>query len=431
MTFQQIYAQKLADPETIATLISPGWRGFLDAPLGQPYQLIQRIEQRAKEGKLQDLTLNTLLDVYPYECYQKSCASSIHGISWFSGVSARKGIAQGYGDIAPCNYHEVPDLIDQYEQIDFWCTRVSPMDENGYFSTCNGSLGEILKKKASHLFLEVNHNLPRPCGTPKIHISEVTALYESNDSIPIMKRGKMDDTSTTIGNLIAEEIPDGATIQFGIGAIPDAVGSALMNKKHLGIHSELLTDSMIDLIEAGVVDNSRKPLNTGKTIATFMMGSAHMYDFVSDNPDILLLPVTQVNDPYIIAQHPNMISVNAALEVDFYGQVCAESIGTIHISGSGGQVDFVKGATTSKGGKSFIAFHSTAQNGTVSRIRPTLTDGSIVTTGKNDVDYIVTEYGIAKLRGKTIRQRIQALISIAHPKFREELIYEARKRLLM
>ena len=257
MTFQQLYAQKLTDPEAIAALISPGWRGFLDAPLSQPYRLIQLIEQRAKEGKLQDLTLNTLLDVYPYECYQKSCASSIHGISWFSGISARKGIAQGYGDIAPCNYHEVPGLIEQYEKIDFWCTRVSPMDENGYFSTCNGSLGEILRKKSSHIFLEVNHNLPRPCGTPKIHISEVTALYENDDPIPAMKHGKMDDISATIGNLIAEEIPNGATIQFGIGAIPDAVGSALMGKKHLGIHSELLTDGMIDLLEAGVVDNVR------------------------------------------------------------------------------------------------------------------------------------------------------------------------------
>lgn len=428
MNFEQIYAQKLSSPEHIATLIQNGWKGFLDAPLSQPHRLIRAIEQRVKEEKLDYLTLNTLLDIYPYECYQKSCAGSIHGISWFSGNYARKGIAQGYGDIAPCNYHEVPALLEQYGQLDFWCTRVTPMDKDGYFTTCNGSLGDILQKQSSHIFLEVNHNLPHPCGTPKIHISQVTALYECDDPLPVMTRGAIDETSKTIGNLIAEEIPDGATIQFGIGAIPDAVGAAISNKRHLGIHTELLTDSMIDLIESGVVDNSRKPLHNGKTVATFMMGSAHMYDFVNHNPDIQLLPVTQVNDPYIIAEHPDMISVNAALEIDFYGQVCAESIGTTHISGSGGQVDFVKGATKAKNGKSFIAFHSTAQNGTVSRIRPTLSNGAIVTTSKNDVDYIVTEYGIAKLRGKTIKQRVAALISIAHPKFREELAFEARKQ---
>lgn len=431
MSLEQLYNDKRTTANGIAEAFESGWTGFLDAPLGQPHRLIQAVENRIKAGALRDITLNTLLDIYPYGCYQRECASSLHGISWFSGAYAKKGIGQGYGDIFPCVYHELPALIDQYVNLDFWCARVCPMDKDGYFCTCNGSLGKILKKKSPHIFLEVNKNLPRTDMAPKIHISEITAFFENDDPIPVMPRKEVDDVSRTIGNLIADEIQNGSTIQLGIGAIPDAVGNALMGKKNLGIHTELFTDSMVDLIEAGVVDNSRKPINTGKTVATFMMGSSHMYDFVNGNPDVWFLPVDQVNNPVIIAQHPNMISINAALEVDFFGQVCAESIGTVHVSGSGGQTDFVKGATHSKGGKSFIAFHSTAMQGKISRIRPTLTEGAIVTTSKNDVDYIVTEYGIAKLRGKSLRQRVLSLISIAHPKFREELTFEAKRRNIM
>ena len=237
----------------------------------------------------------------------------------------------------------------------------------------------------------------------------------------------VDEVSARIGGAIAAEVPDGATLQLGIGAVPDAVGMALKDKHDLGIHTELFTDSMMELIECGAVTNARKPIHRGKSVATFAFGSKRIYNYVDDNPAIEILPVDYVNDPKVIARHPDFISVNAAVEVDFFGQVCAESVGTRHVSGTGGQVDYVRGAVESDGGKSFIAFPSTAKGGEVSRIRPTLTPGSIVTTSKNDVDCIVTEYGIARLRGRTLSQRTRALIAVAHPKFRDELTFEAKK----
>lgn len=239
---------------------------------------------------------------------------------------------------------------------------------------------------------------------------------------------EIDTVSRTIGGLIAQEVRDGATLQLGIGAIPEAVGLALRDKHDLGIHTELFTDSMVELIECGAVTNEKKPIHTGRTVATLAFGSRRLYDYIDDNPAFEMLPVTYVNDPAVIARHPNFISVNSALEVDFYGQVCAESIGTRHISGSGGQLDYVRGAVMSEGGKSFIAFPSTAENGAVSRIRAALTAGASITTGKNDVDYIATEYGLARLRGKTLSQRTRALIAIAHPRFRDELTFAAKKQ---
>lgn len=236
-----------------------------------------------------------------------------------------------------------------------------------------------------------------------------------------------DAVSTAIGEIIAREIPDGSTLQLGIGAIPDAVGMALRNKVDLGIHTEMLTDSMIELIACGAVTNRLKPIHTGRTVATFAYGSRRMYDYIDDNPAVEILPVDYVNDPEVIARHPLFMSINAALEVDLWGQVCAESVGFKHISGTGGQVDYVRGAVLSPGGKSFIAMPSTAKNGQISRIVIRLAPGAVVTTGKNDVDYIVTEYGIAKLRGRTRSERARALIQIAHPQFREALMEEAKR----
>ncbi|MEG2422003.1 MAG: acetyl-CoA hydrolase/transferase C-terminal domain-containing protein, partial [Oscillospiraceae bacterium] len=240
-----------------------------------------------------------------------------------------------------------------------------------------------------------------------------------------------DEVSSKIGSIIAERICDGATIQLGIGSIPNAVGLALLEKHHLGIHTEMFTDSMVQLMKSGAVDNSKKPIHRGRSVTTFAMGNAEMYEYLHDNPAIEMLPVDHVNDPAVISQHPNFVSINAALEVDFYGQVCAESLGSRHISGTGGQVDYVRGATQSQGGMSFIAFPSTAKNGTVSKIAPTLTPGAIVTTGKNDVDHVVTEYGIAKLRGQPLSQRVKNLIAIAHPDFRDELTFAAKKQFIL
>lgn len=389
----------------------------------------------AESGDRGACTLHTMLDLTPLACLGPKAAQGITPVSWFSGGGLRAAVNEGRGDIMPCYYRDMPELFRDYVEIDAFLATVSPMDKHGWFSTgatgATGSNSLDLIRKAKRIYLEVNPHMPRALSAPAIHISQVTALCENDVPLPVMPPAKIDDVSRTIGGLIVEEVPNGATLQLGIGAVPEAVGLALKDKRDLGIHTELFTDSMVELIEQGAVTNEKKPLHRGKTVATLAFGSQRIYDFIDDNPAFQMLPVDYVNDSAVIAQHPNFISVNAALEVDFFGQVCAESMGTRHVSGSGGQADYVRGAVQSRGGKSFIAFPSTAKGGSVSRITPMLTPGAIVTTSKNDVDYIVTEYGAAKLRGKTLAQRTRALIGIAHPKFRDELTHQAKKQMIL
>ena len=427
MNIYELYHQKLTGPEQIAAQAQNGWAFCSDIGLSIPYSIYEAVGNRVRHSALCGVKVHTLLDILPLACYGEDLGEGMRGISWFSGAGARKAIAGGFADLMPCCYRDIPALIADYVKVDAYCAVVSPMDEHGYFSTgCVGSISPAIIRKAKHIFLEVNRNMPRTSSSPSIHISQVTALCENHVALISLPPAEPDETSLTIGNLIAEEILDGATLQLGIGSIPDAVGMALKHKHHLGIHTEMFTESMVDLLECGAADNSRKPIHRGRTVATFALGTKRMYDFIDQNPGFEMLPVEYVNNPAVIARHPDFISVNAALEVDFYGQVCAESLGTRHVSGTGGQFDYVRGAVDSKGGKSFIAFPSTAQNGTVSKITSILMPGANVTTGKNDVDHIVTEYGIAKLRGRTLSQRTKALISIAHPKFRDELTFTAK-----
>ena len=423
------YKEKLKSPQEIAAMIPDGSVVISDAAMAQPITLLNAIAQQVKTAGYKDVTQHILLDTYPMPFYTGESLPAYHAVSWFSSAGARAAIVEGKADIMPCYYRDMPQLIRQQERIDAFCVSVGPMDKHGYFSLCTvGSYTVAAMETARHIYLEVNDRMPRVMNAPIIHISQVDGLYEESRPLTGPNPPAVDETSRTIGGLIAEEIPDGSTLQLGIGAVPEAVGSCLKSKHHLGIHTELLADSLVDLVECGAVDNSRKPIHRGKTILTFAMGTPKVYDFLDDNHSVEVHPVDYVNNPAVISQHPNFMSINAALEVDFFGQVCAESVGTRHVSGSGGQVDYVRGATQSAGGKSFIAFPSTAKGGEISRIRATLTPGAIVTTSKNDVDYIVTEYGIAKLRGRTLSQRTKALIGIAHPKFREELTAEAKKQ---
>lgn len=425
--FAEEYRRKRLAPENIAAQVAPGWQCFTDIAAAIPPAIMNAIGVCAATGAVHSIRWNTMLDLRPVAALTTEAAKGITPVSWFSGAGLKKAAVEGRGDLMPCYYRDVPSLMQEYAEIDAVFACVSPMDEHGYFSTgCSASYSEAILRKAKRIYLEVNEKMPRVFSAPLIHISQVTALCENTTELPILPPAELDEVSRTIGNYIAQEVPDGATLQLGIGAVPEAVGLALRSKHDLGIHTELLTDSMVELIECGAVTNACKPINRGRTVATLAFGSKRIYEYMDNNPALLMLPVDYVNEPTVIAQHPNFISVNAALEVDFFGQVCAESMGTRHISGSGGQVDYVRGATQSKGGKSFIAFPSTAKGGTVSRIVPMLTLGAVVTTSKNDVDYIVTEYGIAKLRGKTLSQRTKALISIAHPKFREELTFAAK-----
>ena len=425
--YQELYHEKLTTVEGAAAQLCSGDVCGSDIALAHPEQFYDAIAERIHRGGLKDITQHSLLDMGSRPFFTEELSREYHGVSWFSGVAARKAINQGLADVMPAYYRDIPSLFRQHVKPGVYIGVVSPMDKHGYFSVgCDSSITPALLETAEKIFIEVNSCMPRSLSSPQIHISQVTALWENNHPLRTLPPTQIDEVSARIGQYIADEIPDGATLQLGIGAIPDAVGMALKDKRHLGIHTEMFTDSMMSLIECGAVDNSQKPLHTGKTVATFAVGSQRMYDYIDDNPAVEMLPVDYVNDPAVIARHPNFISVNAALEVDFFGQVCAESIGTLHVSGTGGQSDYVRGATQSLGGKSFIAFASTAKNGTVSRITATLTPGALISTSKNDVDNVVTEYGIARLRGRTLSQRAKALIAIAHPDFREELTRQAR-----
>ena len=428
--YKALYAQKLMTADAVAEQVQSNWLFGMDTGPSQTPAIMAAVANKIRNSDITGVKVQTLLDVYPFEFYaDDSLKGKMTGYSWFSSGGARKAVNAGYADILPAYYRDVPRHIRVEYEYDAFCVSVSPMDSHGYFSLANnGSYAEAMMDKAKRIFVEVNDQQPRClCGT-QIHVSQVDAIVEFNHELPVLPPVVIDETSRTIGNLIAEQIPDGACIQLGIGAIPDATGMALKAKHDLGIHTEMFTDSMVELIECGAVNNSKKQIHRGKSVTTFAYGSKRIYDYIDDNPAIEILPVDYVNDPSVICKNDNMISINAALEVDFFGQVCAESVGTKHMSGSGGQIDYVRGACQSKGGKSFIAFTSTAKGGTISKIKPILTPGAICTTSKNDVDYIVTEYGIAHLRGRSLGERTKQLIAIAHPDFRDELTFEAKKR---
>lgn len=428
--FMKLYASKLMSAEDVASIVKSGWLIGMDAGPSQTPAIMSAIAARAYRDELSGVTVQTMLDVYPLEFYADSALNGkINGQSWFSSTGARKAINGGWGDFLPNYYRDIPGIIRANYDYDAICVSVSPMDSHGWFSLgATASLMEAYKEKTKRIFVEVNEHQPRAVCGVQIHVSQVDGIVENSFELPVLPAAKLDDVSITIGGIIAEEIKDGSCIQLGIGAIPDATGMALKTKHDLGIHTEMFTDSMVELIECGAVNNSKKQIHRGKCVTTFAFGSKRIYDYIDDNPGIEVLPVDYVNDPNVICQNDNMVSINAAIEVDLWGQVCAESVGTKHMSGTGGQVDYVRGACQSKGGKSFIAFASTAKGGTISKIQPILTPGAVCTTSKNDVDCVVTEYGIARLRGRSLGERAKQLIAIAHPDFRDQLTFEAKKR---
>ena len=428
--YQAQYKQKKMTADEVAAQVGDNWLIGMDAAIAQTPAIIDALCRRAENSGLKGVRVQMLLDSFPYPFYADGhLFGKVMGESWFASGGARKALAEGWADFIPNYYRDCPRHIRANYDYDAFCVSVSPMDKHGYFSLGSvSSYSPAMIDKAKRIFVEVNENTPRAvCGT-QLHISQITGLVENTFELPTLPPAKLDETSSIIGNLIAEQIPDGACIQLGIGAIPDAVGLALQSKHDLGIHTEMFTSSMVDLIKCGAVNNSRKQIHRGITVTTFAFGSKAINDFIDDNPSIAIMPVDYVNNPEVICRNDNMISINAALEVDLFGQVCAESIGTKIMSGSGGQVDYVRGACQSRGGKSFIAFTSTAKGGTISKIKTSLTPGAVVTTSKNDVDYIVTEYGLAHLRGETLSSRVKQLIAIAHPDFRDELTFDAKKR---
>ena len=408
-------------------------RGLGDAykrqGLEEPTAICEAVAARAMRGELTGVVHHATLSVKGGPFMKPELKGKYDYVSWFTGGPGRKGIQEGIHTYIPNNYSTIPGLWrDVQPRLDVFYAEVSPMDKHGYFS-CPMAGAEVvaMREKASIILLDVNDQMPRVMGDCLIHISQVTALCESSRPLLVLNNPPLSDDDKKIGQMIADEVCDGATLQLGIGGIPNAVGVLLKDKKDLGLHTEMFTDSMVDLLECGAVTNMKKPIHVGKTVATLAWGSKKMYDFMDDNPAFEMYPVSYINNPAVIAQHDNFVSVNSCVEVDLFGQVCSESIGTKHYSGSGGQLDFVRGANMSKGGKGFIAMLSTTKGGTISKIKPILTPGSIVTTPRNEVDFLVTENGIVRLKGQTASQRAKMIISLAAPQFREELEYEAKK----
>lgn len=420
-----LYKEKLTTPEQAAAIVKSGDHLCFPICAGEPTMFVRALA--ARKHDLKGVVVNQQHHLCP-DYLTEDSVPHIRVNSWFTSGVSRKAVQNCWADFVPNYFHEVPKLLDEYWPIDVAGTVVSPMDEHGYF-TCSLSVAYTMLavQKAKKVVVQVNPSAPRTYGNCHIHVSEVDCIIECDEPLIELNPPPISDVEEAIGNYIAELIEDGSTLQLGIGGIPNAVCKALLNKKDLGIHTEMMTDGMVDLILSGAVNNSRKNTHRGKTIGTFALGTKRLYDFMNKNPTIEMHPVDYTNNPYNIGKNDKVVSINATVEVDLLGQCCSESVGHVQWSGTGGQADFVRGANISRDGKSFITTAATAKKGTISSIVPTLQAGAVVTTSKNDVDYVVTEFGVAKLRGQTARQRALNLIEIAHPDFRDQLRTEARR----
>lgn len=423
--FKQWIKVKQKQPEDILAFIHNDTDLILPIANGEPQVLLDIIEQNATE--FQNVRIHQMHAIRERAYIQGEMKPSLSYVSYFLSGASRKAFLHGQCELVPNHFRQVPRILRERTKTSLIVAAASMIDEHGYFSlgTQAAYVSSFIGKVP--FFLEVNKQMPRTFGANQIHISQIEGYITVDYPLHEITISTVTDTDQRIGSYIVEQIEDGSTIQAGIGAIPNAVMHLLNSHKNLGIHTELLSDGMIDLVETGVVNGIEKRTYPGKIVTTFALGTKRLYDFLHENPVVEFLPVEVVNDPYEIAKEEHMISINATTEVDFLGQCASETIGGNYYSSTGGQADFAQGVSLAKKGKGFICLHSTAKNESISRIRPHLTTGSVVTTSKNDVDRIVTEYGVAELRGKSIAQRTSAIINIAHPKFREELTYEARR----
>ncbi len=426
--WREIYNSKIMSAEEAVTHIKSGDRVVVGHLVGAPLPIIQAMTDNYEAYKDVEICHMLTSGGQPYADEKYKGHFRINTI--FCSKDTAKAVAGGYADFTPSNFSEVPGLIRTSLKPDVAIIQVSRPDNHGYVSMgLTSDYTYDAAKVAKTVIAEVNAQCPTVFGETRLHVSELECVVETDRSIVEIPPTKISDVERAIGGYCAEMIKDGDCLQLGIGAIPDAVLSFLHDKKDLGIHSEIIADGVVELCKAGIINGSRKELNRGKVVATSLYGSKSLLDYVNMNPIFELYPSDYTNDPRVISQISNMISINSCVEVDLTGQVCSEAIGSRQISGVGGQVDFVRGAKMSKGGKSIIACYSTAKKDTISKIVPRLTLGAPVTTSRIDVDYIVTEYGIAQLRGQTLKNRAKALISIAHPNFRDQLTEEFERQL--
>jgi acyl-CoA hydrolase len=431
MSWIDDYKKKLVTAEEAVAVIKSRSRVYISGNAATPYVLMKALTLRKDELKDVELVHVLLLGEDPLS--KPEMEGHFRHNSLFVGPADRKAINEGRADYVPIFLHQIPDLFysDQMP-IDVAMLHLSPPDEHGFMS-----FGvEILASKAAAetakvVVAQVNEKMPRVLGDSFIHVSRVDKVVEVSEDLPQLEKKSFTEVERKIGHFIAELIEDGSTLQLGIGGIPDAVLSALKGSRDLGIHTEMVSDGVMEAIESGMITGAKKTFHPYKVILTFMLGSDRLYEFADNNPALEAHPTDYTNHPFHVSRNDNMVAVNSAIEVDISGQVCSDSIGTYIYSGFGGQVDFIRGAAHSKGGKPIIALPSTAKKGEMSRIVPFLKKGAGVVTTRADVKYVVTEYGVAYLHGKNLQERTKALINIAHPDFRDDLIKEAKSRHLL
>jgi acetyl-CoA hydrolase len=425
------YLSKRRTAAEAVSVLRSGDCVYIHPGCAEPEQLVAAMVARAEE--LRDVKVLHILTKGIADYVLPGMEKSFRHVALFSGANVREAINEGRADFVPIFLSEIEALFSSGAMpIDVALIHVSPPDEHGF---CSFGVGVDTTKTAAEcartVIAQVNPKMPRTLGDSFVHLNKIHAIVEVSDDLLDFPMGIVSDVAMQIGRHIADLIEDESTLQLGIGEIPDAVLNYLTGKKHLGVHSEMVSDGVIDLIEAGIITNEKKILHPGKIVAGFVLGTQRLFEFIHNNPIFEFHPSHYVNDPFVIGQNHKQVALNSAIEVDLTGQICADSIGYSFYSGIGGQVDFVRGSARSKGGKSIIALPSTARNNTVSRIVAHLKEGAGVVTSRGDVHYVATEFGVAYLHGKTVRERCRSLINIAHPKFREELERSARLRNLV
>ena len=428
MSVQALYQQKRMSAADAIRVVKNGDTIVVPTAVGEPPSLLAALSEARRDFR--DVQVSQILAVRKFGYLDPETVEHVRHTAYFYSGATRPGGKDGWVDFIPAYFSEMPSLLNRgLMPADVVFTMASPMDEHGFFSlslAADYTMAAI--DRARVVVLEVNPNVPFANGDCHIHISQVAALCESDEPILEVGLPKIGPVQEAIGKYVAEMIPDGATLQIGYGGIPDAVVMQLTDKHDLGIHTEMVGDGIMSLVEAGVVTNRKKNYHHGKMLATFALGSKKLYQFMHRNPALEMHPVDFTNDPYLAGQNDKLMAINATLQIDLLGQCGSESLGPLPYSGTGGQADFVRAANRSRDGKAFIVLPSTAKNDTLSRIVPALTKGTHVTTSKNDINYVVTEFGVAQLRGKSAKQRAQELIGIAHPDFRAELTAAARKQ---
>ncbi|MGG5461664.1 acetyl-CoA hydrolase/transferase family protein [Clostridium sp. B9] len=422
MNWEELYKNKKVTAREAISKIRSNSRIVTGHAVAEPKVLLDELV--LNYGKFENLEILHLVSLGKGDYVKKEMEGHIKHNALFVNSNTRAAVQSGFADYTPSFFFEIPRLFKKdYLQVDVCLLQLSPPDEHGY---CSYGTSCDYTKSASEcaklVIAEINPNMPRVLGDNFIHVSDIDYIVEVNYPLPELPPKPINDVEKAIGEYCASLVEDGSTLQLGIGSIPDAVLMFLHDKKNLGLHSEMVSDGIVDLFNMGVINNKEKSIHKNKIVLTFIMGTKKLYDFVNNNPVIEMYPVDYVNNPITVAKNNKMISINSCIQVDLFGQINSESIGGKQFSGVGGQVDYVRGTSMCEDGKSIIAIPSTASKGTISRIVPRLDYGAAVTTSRNDVHYVVTEYGIADLRGKTLKERAKALINVAHPKFRDELL---------